>query len=93
MSPFPIIIDCQFRNRLISKREANDRLSIIIDDRPNTRCYSTDKMFIAAALLVFNSEIYPGPDKKYFLSNKYLFARLIQANLDMTDHCTTDFCL
>ena len=36
MSPFPIIIDCQFRNRLIIIREVNDWLSIIIDDRPNT---------------------------------------------------------
>ena len=41
MSLFPTIIDCQFRNRLISKREANNRLSVIIDDRPNTTTENT----------------------------------------------------
>ena len=38
---FPIIIDCQFCNRLISKREANDRLSILIDERPNSNDNTT----------------------------------------------------
>ena len=36
MSPFLIIIYCQFCNRLIRIREVNDWLSIIIDDHPNT---------------------------------------------------------
>ena len=36
LSPFPIIIDCQFCNWLISEREAKDLLQIIIDYRPNT---------------------------------------------------------
>ena len=36
VSPFLIIINCQFPNRLIRIIEVNDRLSIIIDDRPNT---------------------------------------------------------
>ena len=54
MSPFPIIIDCQFYNGLISKREASDRLSIIIDNRPNTTDFSnwaTSFWAINAALL------------------------------------------